>query len=45
MQEQILVTIPKEANIITIQGIEEEGNVVRKMWHSSVYKHNRPMGS
>jgi len=45
MQEQISATIPKEENIMTIQGIEEEGIVVRKMWHSSVYRHNRPRGN
>jgi len=34
MQEKISATIPKGENIITIQDIEEEGIVVRKMWHS-----------
>jgi len=45
MQEQNSANIPKGANIITLQGAEEEGIVVRNMWHNSVYIHNRLRGS
>ncbi len=38
MQEQILANIPKGEKIITLQGMEEEGITVRKMWHSLVYR-------
>ena len=34
MQEKISDIIPKGAYIITIQGIEEDKIVVRKMWHT-----------
>jgi len=45
MHEKIVATMRKGANMIAIQGIEEEGIVVRKMWHSSVYRRNKAKGS
>jgi len=34
MQEKISANIPKRENIITLQGMEEERSIARKMWHS-----------
>jgi len=45
MQEKILGTIPKGENIIALEDMEEEGSTVRKMWHGTVYRHNRFRGS
>jgi len=45
MQEKISGTITKGENIITLEDMEEEGSAVRKMWHGTVYKHNRLRGS
>jgi len=44
MQEKISDTIPKGENII-IKDMEEEGSIVRKMWHGTVYRHNKLRGS
>ena len=44
MQEQISANIPKGENIITLQGMEEEGITDRKMWHSSVYRQTNSEG-
>jgi len=44
MQEKISGTIPKGENIITLEDMEEEGGTVRKMWHGTVYRHNRLKG-
>jgi len=41
MQEQGTGTTPKGENIITLEDMEEKGSTVRKMWHSTMYKHNR----
>jgi len=41
MKDKILGTIPKGENIIILEDMEEEGSTVRKMWHSTVYKHNK----
>jgi len=35
MQEKISANIPKGANIITLQGMEEEGSTTKNMWHNS----------
>ena len=35
----------KGAYIISIPGIEEDRISVKKMWHNSVSRHNRPRGS
>jgi len=45
MQEKISGTIPKGENIITLEDMEEKGSIVRKMWHGTVYRHNRLRGS
>jgi len=45
MQEKILGAIPKGENIITLEDMEEEGSTVIKIWHSTVYRHDRLRGS
>jgi len=51
MQEQSTDITPKGENDITLEVMEEEGNTVRKMWHSTKYsdtvqhRHNRLRGS
>ena len=45
MHEQNMGTIPKEENIITLEDMEEEGSTVRKMWHITIYRHNRLRGT
>jgi len=44
MQEKISATLPKGENIITLEDMEEEGSTIRKMWHSTIYKHSRLRG-
>ena len=44
MQEKILDTIPKGEDII-IEDVEEEGSIVRKMWHGIVYRDKKLRGS
>jgi len=41
MQEKNLANIPKGENIITLQGMEEEGSTARNMWHNLVYRQSR----
>jgi len=38
-------TITKAENIITLEDMEKEGSIVRKMWHGTVYRHNTLTGS
>ena len=46
MQEKILGTITRGENIITLEDMEEEeGSRFRKMWHGTVYKHDKLRGS
>jgi len=45
MKEQSTCTIPKGENIITLEDMEEEGSKIRKIWHNTIYRHNRLRGS
>jgi len=45
MQGKISDTITRGENIITLEDMEEEGSRFRKMWHGTVYIHNRLRGS
>jgi len=37
MQEQSTWTLPKEEIINMLEDMEEEGSIVKKMWHSTIY--------
>ena len=45
MQKKLSGTILKGENIITLKDVEEEGSTVRKMWHGTVYRHDKLKGS